>query len=135
MKIDHVGYLVGDINKAINEFEELGYCKKNDIIRDELRKIDICFMDNNGYCVELVTPLCEESVVYSLYKKLREAPYHFCYEVECIEESISELKKKGYVQTQPIQEAVAFNGRRVVFLFNKSMGLIEIVEKEKNNGK
>lgn len=128
MKINHVGYLVGNIERAILSFEALGYSKKSDIVEDPLRKIKICFLEQEGYCIELVSPTEEESVVYKTYKKMKDTPYHICYEVANIEESIAILKTQGYTQIQPIQEAVAFGGRRVVFLYNKYIGLIELVE-------
>lgn len=128
MKINHVGYLVGNIEKSIHSFEMLGYKKKTEVIRDLNRKIDICFMLQGGYTIELVSPIDETSVVYNTYKKVKEGPYHICYEVKNIEEAIRELKKKGYIAVQPIEEAIAFGGSLVVFMYHKYVGLIELVE-------
>lgn len=119
---------MGNIEKSIQSFEALGYQKKTDIIRDEHRKIEICFMMQEGYTIELVRPIDETSVVYHTYKKTKEGPYHICYEVENIEEAMAVLKKKGYIAVQPVEAAVAFGGNVVVFMYHKYMGLIELVE-------
>lgn len=132
MKINHVGYLVGNIKEGIKSFEQLGYERKSEVIEDLLRRIHICFLERDGYCVELVSPIDETSVVYQTYKKIQSAPYHICYEVENIESSLQDFKKQGYVQTRPIEEATAFKGRKVVFLYHKHMGLIELVQTNRN---
>lgn len=129
MKIHHIGYLVKNIDEAIKEFLKLGF-KEGKIVRDEYRGIDICFMDNDGYCVELISPYCEESTVSGLIKKYKNSPYHLCYISSNIEKDIEELTQEGYVQMGEPKEAPAIDGRRVVFMMNGSIGLIEIVEEE-----
>lgn len=128
MKINHIGYMVGDLAKAIQSFEALGYHKVNEIVEDTLRKISICFLEQGGYCIELVCPKDECAVIYKTYKKMGNTPYHICYEVKDLIESVEKLKKQGYILTQPIEPAIAFDGRRVAFLFQKAIGLIELVE-------
>jgi methylmalonyl-CoA/ethylmalonyl-CoA epimerase len=130
MKINHIGYLVGNIEEGIKNFEQFGYQRKSKIIEDLRRRIHICFLERDGYCIELVSPIDEMSVIYQTYKKLQSTPYHICYEVENIHKSLLDLKKQGYVQTQPVEEAIAFEERRVVFLYHKHMGLVELVEME-----
>jgi methylmalonyl-CoA/ethylmalonyl-CoA epimerase len=40
-----------------------------------------------------------------------------------------ELKKQRFAQILPPTPALAFNGRRICFLYNPSLGLIELLEK------
>ena len=129
MKVHHIGYLVKNIDDAINEFVNLGFTA-GETVRDEYRGIDICFMDNDGYCVELVSPYCDESTVAGLIKKYKNTPYHLCYISNDFDRDIKELSDKGYVQMGEAKEAPAIGGRRVVFMMNGSIGMIEIVEEE-----
>lgn len=129
MRVHHIGYLVKNIDDAIKEFEKLGFTGK-ETVRDEYRGIDICFMDNNGYCVELVSPYCDESTVAGLIKKYKNAPYHLCYISNDFDRDIKELSDKGYVQMGEAKAAPAIDGHRVVFMMNGSIGMIEIVEEE-----
>ena len=41
---------------------------------------------------------------------------------------LKELEKNKFKIIEPPREAVAFNGRKVVFLINREIGLIELVE-------
>ena len=57
--IHHIGYAVKDIDKAIDKFASLGYIipeKKEDVSRN----VTIVFAEKDGYCVELISPLCSE---------------------------------------------------------------------------
>lgn len=71
LKIHHIGYLVKKLEKAKKTFESLGYLAEQDTVRDEIRKVDICFLIKDGYRVELVSPFSEESVVSGLLKKIQ----------------------------------------------------------------
>lgn len=126
--IHHIGYLVKSIKDSIQVFEALGYVKETEIINDEARGIYICFLTKNGYRIEFVSPMDENSTVSGLIKKLGNTPYHICYEVEDIEESIESLKRQKYMLLQKPQEAVAIDGKKVAFLYEKNIGMIELVE-------
>lgn len=95
MKIHHIGYIVKKIEKAILAFEDLGYVKKDDTIFDEYRQIDICFMEKDGYCVELVSPVNKESSVFGLLKKLGNSAYHICYSCPNLEDTIEKFTRGG----------------------------------------
>lgn len=55
-------------------------------------------------------------------------PYHICYKSKSIEEDIERLVLNRFKVTVPLAPAIAFNNKRVVFLYSLSIGLIEIVE-------
>lgn len=55
-------------------------------------------------------------------------PYHVCYKSNNIEGDIEKLQKEHYKVAIPLAPAIAFGGKRVVFLYSLSIGLIEIVE-------
>ncbi|QHI72076.1 VOC family protein [Aminipila terrae] len=128
MKIHHVGYLVKDINKALKEFGKIGFILIQEICYDSFRDIEICFVENSGYILELVSPKSEESIAWNLLKKYGNAPYHICYIVENLEETVSNLKDQGYVLVAEPKEAIALRSKKVAFLIGRNMGLIELVE-------
>ena len=128
MKIHHVGYLAKSIEKTRKKFLELGYEVEKPVKYDEIRKINIEFLVNGDYRVELIQPMSEESPMYPLLKRYKNSPYHFCYEVENIEVSVEELSANGYTVIQEPEIAPCIEGKRVVFLNNISMGIIELVE-------
>lgn len=128
MKIHHVGYLAKSIEKSRKKFLELGYEVERPEKYDEIRKINIEFLVNGDYRVELIQPMSEDSPMYPLLKRYKNSPYHFCYEVEDLFKAVEELSQNGYTVIQEPEVAPCIDDRRVVFLNNISMGIIELVE-------
>ena len=128
MKIHHVGYLAKNIEKTEKKFFELGYEVESPTAYDEIRKINIEFLVNGDYRVELIQPMNEESPMYPLLKRFKNSPYHFYYEVEDLDASVAELSGKGYTVIQEPEIAPCIEGKKVCFLNNISMGIIELVE-------
>lgn len=129
MEIHHIGYIVKNIAKSIPKFEELGFTPEGETVYDGHRDIDILFMTNGGYRIELVSPKSEQSVVYDTLKKFGNSTYHICYYSDDIEKDTSDLSKNGYVMLGEPLEAPAISGKRVCFLFSRQVGLIELVER------
>lgn len=77
---------------------------------------------------ELIEPVSDTSPVANMLKKNGVSPYHFCYEVELIYESVRKLKKSGFVLLNKPVHALALENKLICFLFNKTIGLIELVE-------
>ena len=135
MKVDHIGYLVTNIEKSIEIFRQIGYEKESEIYIDNqcdgestARNVYICFLQNETERIELVSPIDEKSDVYSTLKRQGEGPYHICYQVKDLEDSISELKASGWMLMKRPAKAIAFDNRNVAFLFRKGVGTIELVE-------
>ena len=128
MKIHHVGYLVKKIDKAIKAFQALGYSYIQETILDEYRQANICFLEKDGYVVELISPVSKESVVADLIKRIGNSPYHFCYETDCIDEDISRLQDQHYVMCSELHSAVALENIRVCFMIHPYLGMIELLE-------
>lgn len=127
MKIDHIGYAVRDIDKAKKSFEILGYVFE-ETIEDRDRNIYIAFGEMDGYRIELVAPISEESPVDTHLSKIGPTPYHICYKSDNIEADIESLTANRYKVLIPLAPAIAFGNKRVVFMYSLAVGLIEIVE-------
>lgn len=91
MKVHHVGYLVKKLDKAAEEFEKLGFVRQGDMTNDTYRKVDILFLEKDGYVVELVSPNAPDSVVSGLIKTYKNAPYHICYESADFQADLEQL--------------------------------------------
>lgn len=129
MKTDHIGYAVKKIDRAIASFEKLGY-EFGPVIDDEARNVKLAFGEKDGYRVELVCPSdkTKPSPVDSYLGKIGPTPYHICYQTEDLDRKTEELKGQGFRVVIEPEAAVAFGGRRVVFMMDLGLGLIEIVE-------
>ena len=129
MKINHIGYAVKRIDRAITAFQKLGY-EFEPAIDDRDRNVKLAFGSKDGYRIELVAPLDKklESPVDQYLSNAVGTPYHICYESESLDAEIEDLKAQGYKVVIEPRPAVAFSGRRVVFMMNIGFGLMEIVE-------
>ena len=129
MKIDHIGYAVKRIDRALTAFQKLGF-KFEPVIDDTDRNVKLAFGDKDGYRIELVAPLDkkQESPGDQYLSNAVGTPYHICYESENLDAEIEELAKQGFKVVIEPRPAVAFGGRRVVFMMNIGFGLMEIVE-------
>ena len=125
----HVGIATDCIEKTVLEYMNLGYAK-SELFIDIIQNVNILFLKKGGSSLlELVEPREKSSPVYNIVKKNGVTPYHLCYEVLNIEECISSLKKRRYVPLSKPVQAIAFDNRRICFLYNKYLGLIELLEK------
>ena len=130
MRVHHIGYLVKKIDRAIESFEALGYTLTVKSTWDEIRQAYICFLDNGGYCVELICP-SEESPLYPLLRQYGNAPYHICYQCDDMEEAIQTLKAQKFMLfKEPAPAPVIGEKARVAFLQSARAGMIELVEKK-----
>ena len=130
MKLHHIGYATDDILSSAEAFKIFGFFPTSSISCDEERGVDIQFLSNEqGFLIELVAPNTPSSPVSRRLKKERTShPYHLCFESQDIASDIRNFAGGGYVQVTPLSAACAIENRRVVFLLNREMGLVELVE-------
>lgn len=128
LKVHHIGYLVKKMDAAINAFQNLGYKTAQDTIYDDIRKISICFLQKDGYLIELVSPVAKDSVVSGLMKKYKNCPYHICYETEHFEQDYMTLVSDGFTAIDTLTPAPALQNREVVFLMSPFLGMIELIK-------
>ena len=129
MKIDHIGYAVKRIDRALSSFENLGYVF-GAVIDDADRNVKLAFGEKDGYRIELVAPLNQkqESPVDQYLSNAIWIPYHICYQSEDLNKEIKQLESQGFKMVIEPKPAVAFGSRKVVFMMNIGFGLMEIVE-------
>ena len=85
-------------------------------------------MKNNGTMVELIVPMEGAKGYDSLKRRIGSGPYHVCYIADDFQKDIMRLEKSGWTILKPPAEAPAIDGRKVAFLYNESVGMIELLE-------
>ena len=128
MRVHHIGYLVKKLERAVATFQALGYEVVQDKVRDDYRKIEIVFLEKDGYKIELVSPYATDSVVGELIKRLGNSAYHICYVTTDLDAEVERLRGQRYVLCGDAAPAPACGGCRVVFLIHPFMGMIELLE-------
>ena len=130
MHIHHIGYLVKKLDRAVASFEKLGYKLTVPPEWDSGRQAHICFLENGGYCVELISP-SKESPLFPLFKQYGNSPYHICYKCDDLEQAILDLQKQKFLLfKEPEPAPVIGEKARVAFLINANVGMIELVEEK-----
>ncbi|HLJ44830.1 MAG TPA: VOC family protein [Bryobacteraceae bacterium] len=128
----HLGVAVESLDRAIPVYRELfGYQLVSGPYDDPLQKVSVCFLGREApgdIVIELVAPLGDESPVRATLAKGGSA-YHVCYEVPDIEKALDELRTKGCIIISKPVPAVAFNQRRIAWLYTPTRQLIEALEK------
>lgn len=128
MKFHHIGVAVKDIEKTAAVYVAGGY-KQSATTLDPTQNVYICWLVKEGMpTVELLAPVDETSPVCRTVEKNGVTPYHTCYAVEDIDAAVAELRKMKYVIVSKPEPAPAISNHRVCFLYNKNVGLIELVE-------
>lgn len=129
--IDHIGIAVNNLSEAIESYSLLGYKCVDDIIMFPQKKIQIQYMKLNDVKIELITPLNDGvSSPVDRYIAINKGyiMYHTCYSVDDIYSQIDELKKKKYSLIETPNRSMAMNNRIACYLFNRKMGLVELVQ-------
>lgn len=131
LKFKHLGVAVPDIAKALPLYEDiLGYRLVSGPFDDPIQKVSVCFLHadkNEEPEIELVAPLTDDSPVKKILKS-GGGSYHLCYETSNIDKDLAELKTKGCVVVAEPVPAVAFEQRRIAWLFTPTRQLLELVE-------
>ena len=125
----HIGIATDDISKTSLFYTKMGYISTPPI-EDPIQKVLIAFMKKeNTPTIELLEPLTTDSPVTKIIEKNGVMPYHICYEVEDITETIKELRKDKFIPLSSPVKAIALEDRLICFLFKKEIGLIELLQK------
>ena len=128
-KLDHIGYLTGNIIETRKAFQILGYTA-GDVVNDDTQQTKICFLQKSGEPnIELVEPYEGNKTMQKMLTKRGVTPYHVCYEVDNIEQEFDELIAKDWTALFKPVEAPAFNNRKICYFWNSEIGFIELVNK------
>lgn len=115
---DHVGVAVRSIRDLAPEVE---------VFDDRTQRVSVAFVDLAGLRLELIQPGAEPSPIDGNLQK-GQALVHLCFRVPSLEVALGYARESGLHQLARPVAAPAFGGRRIAWLFNTSVGLIELLE-------
>jgi len=132
MIIDHIGVVVGSLDAAAAYYaSSFGLREVGGRIVDALQDVELQFLeDDAGARIELIRPLSADSPAARALKT-GGGLNHICYRVADLEASMQALVANDAKVVREPLPAVAFDGRRVAFLYTRQRELIEFVEAER----
>ena len=132
-RIDHIGFAVKDINTTAAFYVKNGW-ELSPIVQETVQHARIAFLTNETMpTIELVSPLEGASPVDRFLLNGGVQPYHICYEVDDVMAAINELHNQDFIPLFMPVQSVAMEGRLICYLYNKDVGLIEVVESKHSN--
>lgn len=133
--LHHIGFVVGSIEGVVEDFSlSMGARWDGRIFHDSLQVVRVAFFrfDFPGDpLLELVEPSAENSPVFRFLKR-GGGLHHLCYEVDRLEEQVQMGRAVGALIVKSPLPAVAFEGRRIAWLFTKTGLLLEYLERSKS---
>lgn len=131
LSFHHVGVVTPDLAACASVYAGLGY-QVSRVILDPVQQVQIVLCTRSGEpMIELITPSAPESPASGWLKRMKAGPYHTCYQVDRIEDAQAALGELGFTPLADPVPAVAFEGRRVLFLWSATTGLMELLERGK----
>lgn len=129
IKIHHYGLATDDLEKSIKTMCALGYVV-GEIIIDPVQRVRVAFASRpQEAMIELICDADENGPTHHIISKTGNGLYHICYEVDDLEGTIIKLRDKGFLLKKSPVPAVACAGRKIAWMYNRSIGLIELLEK------
>ncbi|MDI9338314.1 MAG: methylmalonyl-CoA epimerase [Alphaproteobacteria bacterium] len=120
MKLDHIGIAVENFEKAIPVFELLlnANCYKKEVVESE--QVETAFFKTENCKIELLQGLNQTNAISKFVNKKGPGLHHIAFEVDNIEEKITELQNKGFEFVNNVPKLGADN-KKICFLHPKSM--------------
>ena len=133
-KLLHVGVAVPSLGPTTELLSTLfGYKVVAGPFDDPIQKVTVNFLAKSGEDVaeiELIAPITEDSPIRSMLAKDGGGAYHLCFETSDIDGAMTHAKNSGCIVVSPPVPAVAFQGRRIAWIYTRSRQLFELVEAE-----
>jgi methylmalonyl-CoA/ethylmalonyl-CoA epimerase len=130
-RFHHVGYAVASIADYRRDFFDALF-QPDDVseaVADPIQRVRVAFATmRGGTVIELVEPLGPGSPVDAVVGSARGGLYHLCYEVDDLDAAIARFRAARCMPLARPAPAVAFGGRRIVFLLTPQRDLIELLE-------
>jgi methylmalonyl-CoA/ethylmalonyl-CoA epimerase len=134
IRLHHIGFVVSNIHKEIKQFaRSIGASENSRIYHDPLQKVRVSFLQTKcprDAQIELVEPAAPDSPVLNFLNK-GGGLHHLCYEVTDLDAHLSKMRKGGAVIVKPPLPAVAFENRRIGWVFTRQKLLLEFLEEGK----
>jgi methylmalonyl-CoA/ethylmalonyl-CoA epimerase len=125
----HLGIATRSIENCVSIYTKLGY-SISDIKVEPSQNVKICFLSKEGGpLLELVEPQNNDSPISNIVKNSGTTPYHTCYQVENLQESLAELEELNFrILFEPLKSEAMDEGL-FCYLFSAEIGLIELYQR------
>jgi len=132
VRLHHIGYVVGSIQREAEKFtRSLALNWDGKIIHDPLQTVYVSFFHPDAAgnpTIELVEPEDNGSAVHKFLER-GGGLHHLCYEVASLEKQLEWTKTNRDLIVRPPAPAVAFDGRRIAWVYTRSKLLLEYLER------
>jgi methylmalonyl-CoA/ethylmalonyl-CoA epimerase len=129
MKLDHIGIAVNSIDDKLKVWQNILGLKLEAIEEVPDQKVKVAVLPVGDVNIELLEPLGEESTVRKFIDKRGEGLHHLCFEVDDIEEVLSDMQAHGVALIDQ-KPRIGASGKKIAFVHPKNTGgvLIELTE-------
>lgn len=128
LRLHHIGIITPDAAASAAFYATLGY-RQTLAVTDDIQQIEIVLMQRGTEpLIELIRPLSETVPAGTWLKRIKAGAYHTCFETDDLQASIAALRRSGVARVYGPVPAIAFENRRVAFLWGRVTGLIELLE-------
>ncbi len=128
--LHHIGILTAGISTAAERFiHTLGATWDGRIIYDPQQRAYVAILARaDGPMFELVEPDGPSSPLAASLAR-GGSLHHLCYEVEALDQALSQARALGGLIVRPATPAIAFNGRRIAWVYSRDRLLVEYLER------
>jgi methylmalonyl-CoA/ethylmalonyl-CoA epimerase len=128
-KVHHFGLASNNLEKSMEVLRSLGY-QIGETTFDPVQKATIAFASRpQATMVEIVCDADSDGPTGRIISKTGSGFYHICYEVDNIEKTIAGLRQLGFLLRHAPVPAVACGDRKIAWMYNRHVGLVELLEK------
>ncbi len=135
--LHHVGFVVGSIQQAVDNFvQSLSAHWDGIIVHDPAQRVRVTFLESanpSDPLFELIEPGADDSPVSAAAKK-GGGIHHVCYAVDSLAEQLARCQSQGALIVRRPTPAAAFGGRKIAWVYTRNKLLIEYLERQKNDG-
>lgn len=127
----HVGIVVGSVDAEVSSYETiLNLRVVSGPYVDPLQEARVIFLSRGlagESAIELVEPTSETSPVAAFLKR-GGGMHHVCYVTKDLDRELARLRALGALPVRAPRPAVAFEGRRIAWVYTRQKLLVELLE-------
>jgi len=131
-RLHHVGFVVPRVEAVFEGWRRtLQAVSVSDIFHDPLQGARVVFLHlppDGTSSVELVEPADEGSDLGPFIRK-GGGLHHLCFEVDDLDAQLRQMRQAHAVLVRSPQPAIAFEGRRIAWMFTREKLLVEYLER------
>ena len=129
VRVHHYGLATDSLERSIETLRSLGY-DVGEITLDPIQQVYVAFASRSQESmIELICDVDANGPTHRIVSKTGNGLYHICYEVDSLEETIMNLRDKGFLLRRAPVPAVACGSKRIAWMYSRYIGLIELLEK------